>query len=101
MATAFFPEYQLVAIGLYIRLGVLETPTFAALAADRKLSPQPVLEVIRKHSREILLSALARTSQQAVFYIFSAFIFSYGTTVLATSRDFLLLALLSASLLSC
>ncbi|MBS0420295.1 MAG: MHS family MFS transporter [Proteobacteria bacterium] len=97
----FFLSISLIAIGLYIRLGVLETPTFAALAADRKLSPQPVLEVLRKHSREILLSALARTGQQAVFYVFSAFIFSYGTTVLGASRDFLLIALLTASMLSC
>jgi len=97
----FFLSISLVAVGLYIRLGILETPTFAALAANRQLSPRPVLEVVRKHSREILLSALARTSQQATFYVFSAFIFSYGTTVLATSRDFLIMALLTASMVSC
>src|SRR5713101_4329106 len=34
------------------------------------------------------------------FYIFTAFIFSYGTTVLHSSRDLLLIALLSATVLS-
>ncbi len=97
----FWLSISLIAVGLYIRLGILETPTFAALSATRKISSQPVLEVFRKHSKEILLSALARTGQQAPFYVFTAFIFSYGTTVLGVSRDFLLTALLTASVLSC
>jgi metabolite-proton symporter len=97
----FLLSISLIAVGLYIRLGILETPTFAALTADRKVAARPVLEVLRKHPREILLSALARTGQQAPFYIFTAFVFSYGTTVLGVSRDFLLTALLTASILSC
>ncbi len=97
----FWLSISLIGVGLYIRLGILETPTFAALSANRKIASRPVLEVFRRHSKEILLSALARTGQQAPFYVFTAFIFSYGTTVLGVSRDFLLAALLSASVLSC
>ena len=97
----FLLSIGLIAVGLYIRLGILETPAFAALAAGKKLSRQPVLEVLRKHSKQILLSAVARTSQQATFYVFTAFVFSYGTTALGASRDFLLVALLTASTLSC
>jgi MFS family permease len=97
----FVLSIGLVGVGLYIRLGILETPTFATLAADKKLSRQPVLEVIRQHPKQILLSAVARTSQQATFYVCTAFIFSYGTTILGASRDFLLVALLTAATLSC
>jgi MFS family permease len=97
----FVLSIGLIAVGLYIRLGILETPAFATLAAENKLSRQPVLEVIRTHPRPILLSAFARTSQQATFYVFTAFVFSYGTTVLGMSRNFLLVALLTASTLSC
>ena len=39
-------------------------------------------------------------AEQAPFYIFTAFIFSYGTGTLHVSRDFLLTAVLVASLLS-
>ncbi len=39
-------------------------------------------------------------AEQAPFYIFTAFIFSYGTSTLHVSRDFLLTAVLAASVLS-
>jgi metabolite-proton symporter len=90
----------LVGVGLYIRMGILETPVFAKLIAERKIDRTPMLTVIRQHPREILLSALARMAEQAPFYIFTAFIFSYGTDTLHVSRNFLLTAVLCASVLS-
>ncbi|WP_046862655.1 MFS transporter [Microvirga massiliensis] len=90
----------LVGIGLYIRLGILETPTFARLVAENKIEQAPTIEVIRRQPREIILTALARMAEQAPFYIFTAFVFTYGTTVLGTSRTLILVAVLSASVLS-
>jgi MFS family permease len=90
----------LVGVGLYIRLGILETPVFAKLLAERKVDRTPILSVIRQHPKEILLSAFARTAEQAPFYIFTAFIFSYGIGTLHVSRNFLLTAVLAASVLS-
>jgi metabolite-proton symporter len=90
----------LVAVGLYIRLGILETPVFSKLLAEQKIDRTPMLTVIKEHPKEILLSAFARMAEQAPFYIFTAFIFSYGTGTLHVSRDFLLTAVLAASVLS-
>src|SRR3954454_12829360 len=90
----------LVGVGLYIRMGILETPVFAKLLAERKVDKTPMLTVIRQHPKEILLSAFARMAEQAPFYIFTAFIFSYGTGTLQVSRNFLLTAVLAASVLS-
>ncbi|MGY3158282.1 MFS transporter [Bradyrhizobium elkanii] len=90
----------LVGVGLYIRLGILETPVFTRLLAERQLDRTPMLTVIKDHPKEILLSAFARMSEQAPFYIFTAFVFSYGTGTLHVSRDFLLTAVLAASVLS-
>ncbi|MGX4803573.1 MFS transporter [Bradyrhizobium guangdongense] len=90
----------LVAVGLYIRLGILETPVFSKLVAERQVDRTPMLTVIRDYPKEILLSAFARMSEQAPFYIFTAFVFSYGIGTLHVSRDFLLTAVLSASVLS-
>ncbi|MCK1577615.1 MULTISPECIES: MFS transporter [unclassified Bradyrhizobium] len=90
----------LVGVGLYIRLGILETPVFSKLVAERQLDRTPMLTVIREYPKEILLSAFARMSEQAPFYIFTAFVFSYGIGTLHVSRDFLLTAVLSASVLS-
>ncbi len=90
----------LVGVGLYIRLGILETPVFARLLAENKIERTPMLAVIKQYPREILLSAFARMAEQAPFYIFTAFIFSYGIGTLHMSRNFLLTAVMSASVLS-
>jgi metabolite-proton symporter len=90
----------LVVVGLYIRLGIFETPVFAKLLAERKVERTPILEVIKRHPKEIVLSAFARMGEQAPFYIFTAFIFAYGIKTLDVSRDFLLTAVLTASVLS-
>lgn len=90
----------LVGVGLYIRLGILETPVFSKLVAERQVDRTPMLTVIREYPKEILLSAFARMSEQAPFYVFTAFVFSYGIGTLHVSRDFLLTAVLSASVLS-
>jgi metabolite-proton symporter len=96
----FLLSLLLVGVGLYIRLGIFETPVFAKLVAERRIERTPILEVIKRHPKEIILSALARLAEQAPFYIFTAFIFSYGTSSLNMTRDFLLVAVLSASVLS-
>jgi metabolite-proton symporter len=90
----------LIGIGLWIRLGILETPVFQQLVATNKIEKAPLTEVLRKQPREIILSALVRTAEQAPFYIFTAFIFAYGTTTLKMSRDLILTAVLVASLVS-
>ena len=96
----FFLSILLVGVGLYIRLGILETPTFARLVAEKRVEKTPALEVIKRQPKEILLTALARMGEQAPFYIFTAFIFTYGTTILGVSRNLLLTAVLTASVVS-
>lgn len=96
----FFLSILLVAVGLYIRLEILETPVFSNLVANRQLEQAPIKEVIKRQPREIILTALARLGEQAPFYIFTAFVFTYGTTILGTSRNLILIAVLSASVLS-
>jgi MFS family permease len=90
----------LVGVGLWIRLGILETPVFQQLLDNKKIEKTPIVEVFKKHPKEILLSALVRVSEQAPFYIFTAFIFAYAVGTLHMSRDFILLAVLSAACVS-
>jgi MFS family permease len=93
----FFLSIVLVAIGLYIRLNILETPIFAKLLAERRIEKTPMLEVLRKQPRDIVLSAFARMAEQAPFYIYTAFVFTYGITALGVTRELLLAAVLVAS----
>ena len=97
----FVLSLVLVAVGLWIRLGILETPLFQRLLTERRVESQPVLEVIRRHPKEIILSALVRLSEQAPFYIFTSFVFSYavGATGLGFDRNFVLLPVMVASAL--
>jgi metabolite-proton symporter len=90
----------LVGVGLWIRLGILETPVFQQVLQNRKVEAAPVVEVFRKHPREIILSALLRMAEQAPFYIFTAFIYAYGVSTLHLSRDLILTAVLVASCVS-
>ena len=96
----FFLSIFLIAIGLYIRLNILETPPFAKLLAEKRIERTPMIEVIKRHPKQILLSALARLAEQAPFYIFTAFIFTYASLQLKSPRDFILTALLAASVFS-
>ena len=96
----FYFSIVLVAVGLYVRLRVFETPLFQRLLDAKRIEPAPVLEVIRRNWKEILQSALLRLSEQAPFYIFTAYVFTYGTTVLKQERNFVLYAVLAASVLS-
>ncbi len=90
----------LVGVGLWICLGILETPVFQQLLDNKKIEKTPIVEVFKKHPKEILLSALVRMSEQAPFYIFTAFIFAYAVGTLHMSRDFILLAVLAAACVS-
>jgi metabolite-proton symporter len=96
----FILSIILVGIGLWVRLGILETPVFEKLVSERKIERAPILEVIKRQPKEIILSALVRMSEQAPFYIFTAFVFAYGTGTLKLPRDMILSAVLVASLVS-
>src|SRR3954469_9092820 len=89
----------LVGIGMWIRLGILETPVFQKLLASNLIEKAPILEVIRKQPRQIILSALLRMSEQAPFYIFSAFVFAYAVGILALPRGLVLAAVLTGACL--
>src|ERR1700751_366113 len=86
----FIISAVLIVIGLWIRLGIFETPTFERLVSENKLEKAPVLEVLRRQPESIILSALIRLAEQTPFYIFTAFVFSYGVEHLNVSRDLLL-----------
>ncbi len=96
----FLLSLVLVAVGLYIRLGVMETPLFARLIERRRIEPQPLVEVFRRNPSEIALSALIRVSEQAPFYVFTTFVLAYGTKTLKLSGDFMLTAVAIAAVVS-
>jgi MFS family permease len=96
----FMLSIVMVGVGLYIRLGILETPAFRRIVAEKRVERTPVIEVIKRQPKQVFLSMFARTAEQAPAYIYLAFVFAYGTQVLHQERDFLLTALICAGVIS-
>jgi MFS family permease len=90
----FLLSIVMIGIGLWIRLGILETPVFQKVIEEERIERVPVLEVLKRQPKQVILSALLRMPEQAPGFIVGAFIFTYGTTVLGVSRNFLLTAVL-------
>src|SRR6476619_4236284 len=94
----FLCSLLLVAVGLYIRLQILETPMFAKVVKEKSVKKAPVLEVIKTHPKEIVLSALIRMSEQMPFYVVTAFVLAYLTDDQhGFSNDFVLIGTLIAA----
>jgi metabolite-proton symporter len=91
----------LVGVGLWIRLGILETPVFQEILDKNKVERAPVTEVIKKQPKEIILSALLRMSEQAPFYLFTVFVITYATgPAIGMTKPFVLSAITVAALVS-
>ena len=96
----FWLSLVMVGIGLWIRLGIVETPIFRQVIADERVARAPVVEVLKRQPKEVILIALARMGQMVPAFVYGAFIFTYGTKVVGASRDFLLVVLLIGSFFS-
>ncbi len=77
----FFISALLIVIGLWIRLGILETPLFANVKESGREAAAPVAEAFKKSWVEILLSAGARFVEQAPFYLFTVFVITYALLI--------------------
>lgn len=95
----FLLSVVMVGIGLWIRMGILETPVFQKVIDEDRIERVPVLEVLKRQPKQVLLTALLRLPEQAPGYIVGTFVFTYGTTVLGMTRNFLLLGVLAQTVL--
>jgi metabolite-proton symporter len=96
----FLLSVVLILVGLYIRLRIVETPAFTQVKQEGRVSHIPVLEVFRHYWREIILSALLRSAEQAPFYIFTTFLLAYGVKALNLSTSILYTALVITAIIS-
>ena len=96
----FWLSIVMVAIGLYIRLGILETPVFQRILKEERVERVPVIEVLKRQPKQVFLSMFCRTAEQGPAYIYLAFVFTYTAQVLHQPRNFILTSLICAGLLS-
>ncbi len=90
----FLASALLVAVGLYVRLKITETPDFQAVLDRNERVRLPVLEVLTNHTRPLVLGTLGALATFVIFYLMTVFALSWGTTALGYSRQqFLVLQL--------
>ena len=93
----FLLSAALVAIGLYVRVTVAETPAFRALLETRQRAEVPLVEAIRDHWRPLIQGSLAIVVCYALFYVSTVFALGYGVTTLHLARtDFLAMLCVAA-----
>ena len=82
----FIASALLVAIGLYVRFKLAETPAFTAALSQNKTHSMPLKPLLKNHMRPVLLGALAMVVCYNLFYTATVFCLSYGTAVLGIAR---------------
>jgi MFS family permease len=89
----FLASVVLVIFGLWIRVGIEETPVFRQLEQRREQARAPLIEVFRHHWRALLRAGGLRLGSDVLYSLIAAFTLSYLTTVLGLSRTLALTAL--------
>lgn len=82
----FLVSAVLVALGLYVRLKIAETPAFQAAIERRERVRVPIAALLAHHGWPTLLGALAMVVCYTLFYISTVFSLSYGVSTLHFTR---------------
>ena len=89
----------LIAIGLFIRARIKETPTFAAMKEAGGKAKLPVKDAFGSHWRTIAMTVGLYVSAGIPFYIVTVLVLSYGSKELGIPKGVLLTGMLVAALL--
>jgi MHS family shikimate/dehydroshikimate transporter-like MFS transporter len=86
----FLLSVVLIGVGLFIRLRLMETPAFLRLKDSETPKRKPIVDVVRIHSKNVLLGIGMRFAENGTFYILTVFVLSYGESHLGVSKDTML-----------
>jgi metabolite-proton symporter len=76
---AFLVSILLVAVGLFIRLAVVEPPVFTKLKESGAGAKLPILDALKHHPRSVVLAMGARLAENGAFYLYTVFVLTYAT----------------------
>ena len=92
----FVASALLVLVGLYVRLNIAETPEFRAVLARHERVRVPILDVVTRYPRALILGSLSGMGQFVLFYLMTVFTLSWATRSLGYERkEFLVLQLIA------
>jgi metabolite-proton symporter len=92
----FLLSTTLIAVAMWIRLGVMESPAFQAVREEDRVTRIPLLEVITNSWRTVLLAGGTFIATNGIAYVFMVYVLTYGTTELGFSRGTMLTLLIAS-----
>jgi MHS family shikimate/dehydroshikimate transporter-like MFS transporter len=95
---AFLVSVVLVAVGLYIRLNIQETPEFEAIKAKNAALKMPFVDMIKRYPGNVLKGMGARYIDGVFFNIFGVFVIGYLANTIKISRTDALLGVMVSAL---
>lgn len=93
----FLISVVLVAIGLFIRMKIAESPQFEKIKNAKREAKMPIIEAVKKHPKNMLLAMGVRFAENGLFYVYATFVFAYATSVLKLPRPMVLTAVTIAA----
>ncbi len=82
----FLLSFILVAVGIWIRMTIAESPVFLKLKDQKKEAKMPIVEALTKHPKNIFIAMGARFAENGLFYVFTVFSLTYISTYLKVPR---------------
>ncbi|OAJ55989.1 MFS transporter [Paraburkholderia ginsengiterrae] len=93
----FLASTAMIAIGMFIRMNVHESPVFEEIKRKQEAVSAPALEVVKAHRKTLLITIGMKMLQNAVFYLYSVFMLSFIVGSLKVERSVGLNAILISS----
>ena len=93
----FLISIVLVAVGLFVRLAVMESPAFKEVKESGTASDKPIVDVVKEHKRDVLTAMGMRIAENGCFYIFTVFVLAYGEETLKLSKNTMLTGVVIAA----
>ena len=95
----FILSVILVAVGLFVRARLPETPVFEAIKARGQIVRTPLIEMVLKNPRSFLVATGLKLSEVSWVYMLTIFVVVYATTKLGLTKSLMLSAIVLAALL--
>jgi MFS family permease len=90
----FLLSVALIAVGLFIRLRVTESPVFQQVKESKTVVKAPLIELLRKYPKQIVLAVGTRFATDITFNVINVFMLAFGTQQLGLPRSLFLNAIL-------
>jgi metabolite-proton symporter len=95
----FLASALLVVVGLFIRLRIMESPAFERVKETKTEARKPIVDVVRKYPREVLVAMGMRVAENGCFYILTVFVLAYGEEELGLAKGTMLTGVIIAAAL--